>query len=60
MNIKTIGIPGVIEIAVDIGFFHTLRSSAYPLVMDLMELFRVPLWDMVVIGSLNRLQCNSR
>ena len=32
------------------------RSAAYPLVLDLMELFRVPLWDMVLIGSLNRNQ----
>ena len=37
-----------------LGFFHTPRSSAYPLVLDLMELFRVPLWDMVLVGSLNR------
>jgi len=37
-----------------LGFFHTPRSSAYPLVLDLMELFRVPLWDLVVVGSLNR------
>jgi CRISP-associated protein Cas1 len=39
-----------------IGFFHTPRSSAYPLVLDLMELFRVPLWDMVLVGSVNRMQ----
>ncbi|HLN30227.1 MAG TPA: type I-MYXAN CRISPR-associated endonuclease Cas1 [Gemmataceae bacterium] len=38
------------------GFFHTPRSAAYPLVLDLMELFRVPLWDLVVLGSLNRSQ----
>lgn len=37
-----------------LGFFHTPRSAAYPLVLDLMELFRVPLWDMVLAGSLNR------
>jgi CRISPR-associated protein Cas1 len=37
-----------------LGFFHTPRSAAYPLVLDLMELFRVPLWDMVLLGSLNR------
>lgn len=37
-----------------LGFYHTPRSAAHPLVLDLMELFRVPLWDMVVIGSLNR------
>jgi CRISPR-associated protein Cas1 len=37
-----------------LGFFHTPRSAAYPLALDLMELFRVPLWDMVLVGSLNR------
>ena len=37
-----------------LGFFHTPRSAAYPLVLDLMELFRVPLWDVVMLGSLNR------
>jgi CRISPR-associated protein Cas1 len=37
-----------------LGFFHTPRSAAYPLVLDLMELFRVSLWDLVVVGSLNR------
>ena len=36
------------------GFLSHARSAAYPLVLDLMELFRVPLWDMVVIGALNR------
>ena len=39
-----------------LGFFHTPRSSAHPLVLDLMELFRVPLWDMALVGSVNRLQ----
>ncbi len=37
-----------------LGFFHTPRSAAYPLILDLMELFRVILWDMVLIASLNR------
>lgn len=37
-----------------LGFFHTPRSAAYPLVLDLMELFRVTLWDMPLIGSMNR------
>jgi len=37
-----------------LGVFHTPRSAAYPLVLDLMELWRVPLWDMVLVGSLNR------
>lgn len=38
------------------GFFHSPRSSAYPLVLDLMELFRVSVWDIALIGSLNRMQ----
>lgn len=37
-----------------LGFYHTPRSAAHPLVLDMMEMFRSPLWDMVVIGSLNR------
>lgn len=36
------------------GFFHQPRSAAPPLVLDVMEVFRVPLVDMPVIGSLNR------
>jgi len=39
-----------------LGFFHTPRSAAQPLVLDLMELFRMPLWDMPLVGSVNRLQ----
>ena len=39
-----------------LGFFHTPRSAAYPLILDLLELFRVTLWDMTLIGSLNRCQ----
>jgi len=39
-----------------LGFYHTPRSSAYPLVLDLMELFRVVVWDIPVVGSLNRHQ----
>lgn len=38
------------------GYLHTPRSSAHPLVMDLMELFRVPVWDMTVTASINRKQ----
>jgi CRISPR-associated protein Cas1 len=36
------------------GFLHTPRSAAYPLVLDIMELFRLPLWDIVAVGSVNR------
>ena len=51
----------IIAVGLDpaIGFFHTPRSSAHPLVMDIMELFRVTLWDIPLIGSLNRLQWNT-
>ena len=38
------------------GFFHTPRSAAYPLVLDMMELFRLLLCDIPLIGSVNRMQ----
>ena len=38
------------------GFFHRPRSAAHPLALDLMELFRVLLWDMPLVASVNRLQ----
>ncbi len=38
------------------GFLHTPRSAAYPLALDLMDLFRVILWDVPLIGSVNRKQ----
>ncbi len=40
------------------GIMHTPRSAAYPLALDLMELFRVMLWDVPLIGSVNRGQWN--
>ncbi|MEO8679986.1 MAG: type I-MYXAN CRISPR-associated endonuclease Cas1 [Vicinamibacterales bacterium] len=42
-----------------LGFLHTPRSAAYPLVLDLMELFRTALWDMPLVESLNRGQWDS-
>ena len=36
------------------GYFHRPRSAAPPLVLDVMELFRTQLWDMPLIGSINR------
>ena len=36
------------------GFYHQPRTAAPPLVLDLMELFRTPLWEMPLIASLNR------
>ncbi len=41
-----------------LGYFHQPRSAAPPLVLDLMEIFRVLLVDMPLIGSLNRMQWN--
>jgi len=38
------------------GFYHRPRSSAPPLVMDVMELFRTNIWEIPLIGSVNRLQ----
>jgi CRISPR-associated protein Cas1 len=43
-----------------LGFFHTPRSAAHPLVLDLMELFRVPVWDMPLVASVNRKQWNTK
>lgn len=39
-----------------LGFYHTPRSQAQPLALDLMELFRVALVDLPVIASINRRQ----
>ena len=36
------------------GFFHQPRTAAPPLMLDVMELFRTPLWEMTLVGSLNR------
>ena len=38
------------------GFYHRPRSAAPPLVLDVMELFRTSLWEIPVIGSINRQQ----
>jgi CRISPR-associated protein Cas1 len=38
------------------GFYHRPRSAAHPLVLDVIEEFRVPMWDMPVVAALNRLQ----
>ena len=37
-----------------LGFYHTDRSTAPPLTLDLMELFRVPLCDVPLVGAINR------
>ncbi|MDG7011936.1 MAG: type I-MYXAN CRISPR-associated endonuclease Cas1 [Nitrososphaerota archaeon] len=49
---------GIVSVGLEpsLGFFHTPRSSGQPLALDVMELFRVPVWDVVVVGSVNRHQ----
>jgi CRISPR-associated protein Cas1 len=39
-----------------LGFYHRPRTAAPPLVLDVMELFRTTLWEIPLIGSVNRLQ----
>ena len=48
----------IIAVGLDpaIGFFHRPRSAAYPLALDVMELFRTALWDMPLLASINRRQ----
>jgi CRISPR-associated protein Cas1 len=41
-----------------LGFYHRPRTSAPPLVLDVMELFRTTLWEIPLIGSVNRQQWN--
>jgi CRISP-associated protein Cas1 len=43
-----------------LGFYHQPRSQAAPLALDLMEIFRVPLVDMIVLASINRLQWHTQ
>jgi CRISPR-associated protein Cas1 len=43
-----------------LGFFHTPRTAAHPLALDLMELFRTTLWDMPLVASVNRRQWNGQ
>jgi CRISPR-associated protein Cas1 len=38
------------------GFFHTPRSQAQPLALDLIELFRVAMVDLPIVASVNRRQ----
>ena len=37
-----------------LGFYHQPRSAAHTLALDLVELFRVPIVDMAVVGAVNR------
>ncbi len=39
-----------------LGFYHQPRTQAPPLALDLIEIFRVPLVDLIVVTSINRNQ----
>ena len=43
-----------------LGFYHQPRSQAAPLALDLLEIFRVPLVDMTVMASVNRVQWDTK
>jgi CRISPR-associated protein Cas1 len=43
-----------------LGFYHQPRTQAPPLALDLMEIFRVPLVDLPVMGSVNRGQWDAQ
>ena len=43
-----------------LGFYHQPRTQAHPLGLDLMEIFRVPLVDMIVVAAINRGQWQVR
>jgi len=51
-------VQAVVTVGLDptIGFYHQPRSTAYPLALDIMELFRVMLCDAVLIGTVGRKQ----
>lgn len=46
----------VVGLDPSLGFYHSPRSQAHPLALDMMELFRVTLVDLPIIGSINRKQ----
>nr|WP_129580886.1 MULTISPECIES: type I-MYXAN CRISPR-associated endonuclease Cas1 [Sorangium] len=43
-----------VELGPGFGVLHQPRSAAFPLALDLTELFRVPVVDMAVLGAVNR------
>lgn len=43
-----------------LGLYHQPRSQAAPLALDLLEIFRVPLVDMLVMASINKGQWDVR
>jgi CRISPR-associated protein Cas1 len=52
----------ILRVGLEPGFgaLHQPRSAAFPLALDLMELFRVPVVDMAVLGAVNRRTFNAK
>lgn len=46
----------IVGLEPSLGFYHQPRSQAQPLALDIMELFRVMMVDLPVLGSVNRRQ----
>lgn len=53
-------VQAIVTVGLDptIGFYHQPRSQAYPLALDIMELFRVMLCDTILVGTVHRNQWN--
>jgi CRISPR-associated protein Cas1 len=51
-------VQAIVTVGLDptIGIYHQPRSTAYPLALDIMELFRVAVVDVAVLGSIHRRQ----
>lgn len=49
-------INGILTVGLEpaLGFYHQPRTQAPPLGLDLLEIFRVPLVDLPIVGSINR------
>jgi CRISP-associated protein Cas1 len=52
---------GILTVGLEpaLGFYHQPRTQAPPLGLDLLEIFRVPLVDLPIVGSINRGQWNA-
>jgi CRISP-associated protein Cas1 len=53
---------GILTVGLEpaLGFYHQPRTQAPPLGLDLLEIFRVPLVDLPIVGSINRGQWNAK
>jgi CRISPR-associated protein Cas1 len=49
-------VSAIVRVGLDpsLGFLHQPQAGAFPLALDLMELFRVPIVDLAVLAAVNR------